>query len=221
MPENLKLDIISDTICPWCYIGKKRLDEALARFGSDRVDVMWRPYQLDPTVPKDGIDRRGYIKNKFGDPGQRAAMLDALNAAGDAQGIAFDFDAIDRTPNTMDSHRLIRWASNNARQQIVVELLFKRYFEEGADIGQNRVLIEVAAQAGMDSQLVTELLQGDSDLELVQTEIDLARHMGVTGVPTFIIENRYAVVGAQDSDVLFDFLQQSVERLKNELEIAN
>jgi predicted DsbA family dithiol-disulfide isomerase len=190
------LDIVSDPICPWCLIGKARLDRALA----DRpgvVDIVWRPFQLNPDMPAAGMERAAYLEAKFG-AGNATRFYDRIASAAAEAGVEVRFDRIRRTPNTLDAHRLIRWARATGRQSAVVASLFRRYFCDGEDISGPAVLVAAAVEAGMDGRLVAELLAGDADREAVTAEDGLARRMGVTGVPTFVIGGRRALVGAQD-----------------------
>eukprot|EP00435_Cladocopium_sp_Y103_P076572 s1_g311.t1 len=183
----MQLDVISDTVCPWCYIGKKRLDKAVEAWDRKDVDIAisWRPYQLDATIPAEGVDRQKYYERKFGSERAKEAGK-MISELGEKEGINFAFDKIKRSPNTLDSHRLVRWAGTAGLQMEAVELLFKRYFEEGEDVGNAEVLIEVASDIGMDANLVKELLATDSDRKQVEYEDHLAREMGVTGVPCFL-----------------------------------
>ena len=207
----MHIDIISDAICPWCYIGKKRLDKALDIAIDDLgpVTVNWRPFFLDPTIPAEGVDRKDYLKRKFGD-NKGGSMYQALQDAGKEEGIPFAFSDIEKTPNTTDAHRLIRWAANGGQgqQHMLVEELFKNYFEQGKDIGKHSTLVEAAKKVGMDHDLVDELLQEDADVERIQEEDNLAREMGVQGVPCFVINNKYMIMGAQDPDVLANVLRR-------------
>lgn len=208
---SLTIDIVSDVMCPWCYIGKRRLEQALAEVrGELDVEVRWRPYQLDPTLPKQGKDRKQYLEEKFGgEAGARQAYA-AVRAAGTEENIPFAFDDIKVSANTLDAHRLIRWAGSQglAAQHEMVETLFKAYFEDGKNIGDDEVLIEAAGQAGLEPEIVERLLSGDADREAVTAEIDQARQMGVTGVPCFIIDMKYAVVGAQPAEALADAMRK-------------
>ncbi|HEX2255508.1 MAG TPA: DsbA family oxidoreductase [Afifellaceae bacterium] len=204
----LQLDVVSDVMCPWCYIGKRRLEKAV-ELADVTLDLRWRPYQLDPTLPAEGKPRAAYLAEKFGSLERAGERYAAIRAAGAAEDIPFAFERIAMSPNTLDAHRLIRWAANAGPevQDRVVEALFRGYFVEGRDIGAHPVLVEIAAEAGMDAALVAELLAGEADRELVRREVDLAREMGVTGVPTFIIANRYAVIGAQAPHQLAEAFQ--------------
>ncbi len=192
------LEIISDPICPWCYIGKARLDQAIAEAGHDPFDVSWRIFQLNPQMPAEGMDRKEYLEAKFGGPDGAERVYSHVRTTAAETGLELDFDGIKRTPNTLDAHRLIRWARTTGNQSAVVQQLFRRYFEEGQDISDHQVLLDVAESAGMERAVVERLLEGDADRELMQEEEEAARRMGVTGVPCFVIGGRYVLQGAQD-----------------------
>jgi predicted DsbA family dithiol-disulfide isomerase len=198
----MQIDIVSDTVCPWCFIGKRRIERAMALRPDVKFDVTWRPYRLDPSIPREGVDRRAYLKAKFGDSPRTSAMGDAIRSEGASEGIAFAFDKIAKSPNTLDSHRLIRWAASAGVQNDVVDRLFQAYFLEGQDIGSSAVLSEVADNAGMDGDLVAKLLAGDADLESVEREAGLANEMGITGVPTFIFDSKFMISGAREAELL-------------------
>jgi predicted DsbA family dithiol-disulfide isomerase len=200
----MRIDVVSDTICPWCFIGKRRLERALAQRPGIQVEIGWRPFQLNPDMPREGMNRAEYLTRKFGGEARARQIYRAVQEAGRQEGIAFAFERIARTPSSLASHRLIRWAGSAGRQDQVVELLFRRYFLEGGDIGNPDVLTEVARQAGMDAERIAKLLAGDADEEIVRQEDRLARELGINGVPCFVIERKYAVSGAQDPAV---FLQ--------------
>lgn len=214
MAETLTIDVVSDVVCPWCYVGQKRLEEAMALAPEIAVELRWRPYQLDPTIPPEGRDRDSYMIAKFGSAERLKEMHDRLEEVGRDAGIAFHFDDIARSPNTLDAHRLIRWAASADGanvQNAVVSRLFELYFEEGADVGDRAVLVEAARETGMDTALVETLLAAGADREEVEAEIDTARRMGVTGVPCFLLESRYAVMGAQPPETLADAIRQVAE----------
>ncbi len=198
----MKIDVISDTVCPWCYIGKRRLERALSLRPQMSFDVRWRPFQLDPSTPAEGVDRKSYIERKFGSSEKIKPIHTALLKAGEDEGIPFAFEKITRTPNTINSHRLIRWSHSMGVQDAVVELLFRRYFVDGADIGQISTLIQIGADAGMDAELVEELMNSDADRENVEREDSLARKIGIEGVPTYLIGGKSLVSGAQDAEML-------------------
>lgn len=196
----MQIDIVSDTVCPWCFIGKRRLEKALALRPDIEFDIRWRAYRLDPSIPPEGVDRKQYMQAKFGNNPNRQAMQDALNQAGENEGIAFAFDRILRSPNTLDSHRLIRWSATAGVQNEIVERLFEAYFENGRDIGNADVLTEIASDAGMDSATVADLLENGADRQLIENEDALAHRLGISGVPTFIFENKYMISGAHDPE---------------------
>ncbi len=209
MGNTLELDVISDPVCPWCYVGMKRLEQALADYGPEKVDVVWRPYQLDPTIPRDGMDRKAYMEKKFGDVNRFKEMSQMLVEMGKELGIDFAFEAIKRSPNTLNAHRLIRWARKDSAQNAVVAALFRHYFELGHDIGDTETLVEIANECGLDGDLVRDLLNSDADETEVSQEIQQAQAMGVQGVPTFVANNRLAISGAQDTPVFLKFFAQA------------
>jgi predicted DsbA family dithiol-disulfide isomerase len=217
----MQIDVVSDTVCPWCYIGKRRLARALELRPEVEFDVRWRPYRLDPNVPRAGVDRRAYTKAKFGDGPKIQAMSDAIKAEGVREGIAFAFERIERRPDTLDSHRLIRWAAAVGVQDAAVERLFAAYFIEGRDIGDAAVLEYLAADIGMDSLQVAELLADDTDLAAVEREAKLAGEMGITGVPTFIFANRFALSGAREPEVLLKVIDKALEEAATAEEPVN
>lgn len=208
---RIHIDVVSDVMCPWCFIGKRRFEKALQAVGEEvDVEVHWRPFQLDPTLPPGGKDRDAYLSEKFGGIERARELYRTIEQAGAEEGIPFRFDAIAVSPNTLDAHRLIRWAQSagDSVQDQVVERLFELFFLEGANIADHAVLIGVAREAGMDAAIVESLLAGDADREAVTQEIALAQQMGVTGVPCFILDNKYAVVGAQSPDAIADAIRQ-------------
>jgi len=208
--EPLTIDVVSDVVCPWCFLGKRRLDAAI-RAASDGAPIVvrWRPYQLDPSIPAGGMDRRAHIMAKFKDDTRLAAVHDRLTEMGKGVGIAYAFDRIERAPNTLDAHRLIRWASVGDKQGAVVERLFRLYFEEGRDIGDRKVLVEVARTCDMDAELVERLFADGDDVDSVQAEIAQAQAIGVSGVPFFIFASRFGVPGAQETEVLAKAIAQA------------
>lgn len=206
----MQIDVISDTICPWCYIGKRRLERALKLRPQMEFEIRWRPFQLDPTTPLEGHDRKAHLTAKFGSLDKLRQIQVTLEAAGQAEGISFAFDRITRTPNTLNSHRLIRWSHSLGIQDEIVEGLFKAYFCEGRDIGDTKVLADVADVLGMDGELVEELLNSDADIESVTQQDTMARKFGVQGVPSFLIGGRNLVMGAEDSETLASMIDRVV-----------
>lgn len=199
--DTLTIDIVSDVVCPWCYLGEKRLDAALAE-ESRPVAVRWRPYQLDPTIPEGGLDRAEYMERKFGRDGRLQAIHERLARLGAEVGIPFAFDKIQRSPNTLDAHRLIRWAASEGKQREVVDRLFRAYFIEGRDVGDRAVLPDIASASGLDAEVVGKLLAEGADTDAVRRDIAEAQAIGVTGVPFFIFAGRVGVAGAQEVSVL-------------------
>ncbi|ESY91135.1 DsbA family protein [Mesorhizobium sp. LNHC229A00] len=217
----ITVDVVSDVVCPWCFIGQKRLDKAIAAAGDVEVHVRWRPFQLDPTIPPQGKDRHDYMLAKFGSDERIREIHARIEPLGDSEGISFAFDAIKVAPNTLDAHRLIRWAGAAGEdvQNRLVRRLFQLNFEEGVNIGDHTVLVEAAREAGMDAAVVETLLPSDADVEAVRTEIATASRMGITGVPCFLLEDKYAVMGAQDADTLADAIRQvGAAKARGELE---
>jgi predicted DsbA family dithiol-disulfide isomerase len=213
--DILTIDIVSDVVCPWCYLGEKRLEAAL-QDEAGPVDVRWRPYQLDPTIPEGGLDRAEYMAKKFGNSGRLQSVHDNLTRLGAEVGLPFAFDKIKRSPNTLDAHRLIRWAASAGVQAEVVDRLFKAYFVEGRDIGDRKVLVEVAGECGLDANLVEKLLADGADADLVRQEIEQAQAMGVSGVPFFILGGRLGVPGAQEPSVLRQAIAQARAQMAEE-----
>jgi predicted DsbA family dithiol-disulfide isomerase len=192
----LTIDVIFDVICPWCYIGKRRLEKAVASLAErDEVRVRWHPFQLNPQMPKAGISRREYRTAKFGS-WERSVALDAqVAAAGQDEGIPFDFERIERTPNTFDAHRLIWLADKEGVQDAVVEALFRAYFTEGRDISNQQMLLDVVAEAELNRNRAEELLNSDEGIEAIRSAEEEARRMGVQGVPFFVVNNELALSG--------------------------
>jgi predicted DsbA family dithiol-disulfide isomerase len=211
--QKLEIDVISDVVCPWCYLGKRKLDAAMKQVEAFTYDVRWRPFQLDPTIPPEGIARAEFMSRKFG-PEKIAAIHARLEEAGQEEGLSFAFDKITRSPNTLDAHRLIRWAQPSGKQSDIVERLFNLYFVEGQDIGDRNVLIDVARQAGLDVDLITRLFVEGVDIVPVQEEMSTAARMGISGVPFFIFGGKYAVSGAQPVDALVGVIWKAGSELE-------
>jgi predicted DsbA family dithiol-disulfide isomerase len=206
---NLAIDVISDVICPWCYIGKRRLEKAIAAF-DEPVRVRWLPFQLNPTMPKEGVSRREYRTKKFGS-WDRSQELDArLVAVGKEEGIHFAFDRMERTPNTLDAHRLIWLAEQQGVQDAVVEALFRAYFTEGRDIGNRQMLLDVVAEAGLDRHQAEALLNSNDGLEAINEADALARRFRVDGVPFFIFNSTFTLSGAQQPEAFLEAFRQSL-----------
>lgn len=211
----VKLDIISDPICPWCYIGKTNLDKALEAVPDHPFKIEWHPFQLNPDMPSDGMDRRAYLEGKFGGKEAAVKAYAPVTVHAEQAGAVINLESIKRTPNTIDAHRLIHWAGIEERQSFVVDLLFKAYFVDGRDISQHEVLADIADTAEMDAAMVTRLLKTDSDIEDIQKRDEHSRKMGVSSVPTFVVANQHAVPGAQPPEmwagVIADIQKQLTE----------
>jgi predicted DsbA family dithiol-disulfide isomerase len=215
MPDRFIIDVVSDVICPWCFLGKRRLDAALARLDGIDVFVRWRPFMLDPTIPPEGLDRQDYMLAKFG-PERLKTIHDPLIAAGEELGVPYNFDAITRTPNTLDAHRLIRWSHTVERQHQTAERLFMAYWNEGLDVSDRDVLARCAGEAGINAAQIRALLDSEQDVAETRAEIEHAGKIGVTGVPTFILGQSYALVGAQSPEVLADAIGRVAKELAEE-----
>lgn len=203
------IDVVSDVVCPWCFLGKRRLEAAIAALPEIETVIRWRPYQLDPSVPAEGVDRDEYIAQRFGDVSRFEAAQKNLTEMGQREGAPYRFDLIQRTPNTIDAHRLVRWAGAIGREADAVERLFSHYFVEGADVGSHEVLADVGAEIGLDREETLSRLAGDADRDTVRAEIASAQQIGVTGVPTFILIGRYGVVGAQPTETLVGAIRRA------------
>ncbi len=210
-PVVLRIEIFSDPICPWCYIGKRRLERALGQTPDVCPQIVWRPFQLNPEMPPEGMERQRYLAQKFGGAEKAREIYASIEAAGEAEQIDFCFEQIARTPSTLASHRLIHYArSQPGGQEAVVEALFASYFCRGEDIGDLDVLTFCAIEAGLDADAARAYLESDAETQRVQAEDHEARRLGIQGVPLFVLERRYAVSGAQSPDVfcrLFQTLQ--------------
>jgi predicted DsbA family dithiol-disulfide isomerase len=200
------LDIVSDVICPWCFVGKRRLERALALAPQPDLRVGWRPFQLNPDMPPEGMDRRDYLRAKFGDAGG-GRLYDQVRAAGAEEGIEFAFERIRRTPSTLKPHRLIRRAAASGRQDAMVEALFRGYFLDGEDLSDDAALIRLAHAAGLDPEETAGYLAGEQDLAEVRAEDAFARQVGINGVPCFIVDRKFALSGAQPPEQLVEVFE--------------
>lgn len=213
-----RIDIVSDAICPWCWIGKRNLEAALTTLGAEgqRFEVHWRPFQLNPDMPREGVERDAYRAAKFGSL-ERSRQLDAQVAeAGAAAGLAFRYDRIRRTPNTLDAHRVIRLAGEGgtAVQNLVVEALFRAYFHDGRDIGDRTTLADIAGMAGLDAGAVAEALHSDAGEAEVRAEDEGFRRLGLSGVPTFALEGHVLFSGAMPPDRMAEAFRRALAILR-------
>ena len=208
--ETVTIDVISDVVCPWCYLGKRRLARAVDLLPEFQVVVRWRPFRLDPTIPPEGVARADYLIAKFGSLEALDESHRQLEERGRAEGITYHFDRITRSPNTVDAHRLVRWAAVDGVQDDMVERLFAAYFSEGLDVGDAAILADLAGEVGLDAGAIAARLAGDEDRETIAAETENAYRIGVSGVPCFIINRRLAVTGAHPAEVLVQAVEQAV-----------
>jgi predicted DsbA family dithiol-disulfide isomerase len=211
--RTLTVDVYSDVICPWCYVGKRRLEQALKAWDGVPVNIRWRPFQLNPTMPRNGMDRRQYLAAKFGSPAAAQAIYDHVSTAGTEEGIQFAFERIARTPNTFAAHRLIWLSGHQGKQDEMVEILFRQYFLEGGDIGNIGTLSQAAAQAGLDQAATETFLTGDEGVGEVKAEEAAGHRLGIRGVPYFVFNGVNALSGAQPSEQLLAAFRQSAVEL--------
>ena len=201
-PRRLDIDLVADMVCPWCFIGWRRLLAAAALRPEVELHVTWRPYQLDPSLPEDGVDRAAYMSRKFPDAARRKEVSQMLVTLAAEDGITLNFDRIAKSPNTSAAHRLVRWAQGQGLQAEVLEGLFAAYFTDGRDIGDPEVLADIGAVAGMDRLLILDLLARGEDREIVRQEHQIAVEAGVTGVPFMIFAQKFSVIGAEPAEKL-------------------
>lgn len=207
----MQIDIISDVICPWCFIGKKRFEAALAARPDVKPEVRWHPFELNPDLPAQGADRQEYMALKFGGPERAKEVYEPVVAAAKSLGLDIDFDAIERVPNTVKAHCLIHWADEAGWQDQMVDLLFEAYFIRLLDIGDDEVLVSLAGEAGLYQDEVRRKLAAGDDLNLIRTRARKVREQGVSGVPCFVFEQRYPLAGAQEPDVFHRLFDQLAE----------
>ena len=212
--RGVTIDIYSDIVCPWCYVGKRRLERALAQLnGAVRARITWRPFQLNPTMSSDGMDRTAYLKVKFGSLEAFGRMEEQLLAAGVEERIPFAFEKIQRTPNTFAAHRLVWYAAQQGTQDNVVEALFRAYFLEGQNIGDVTTLTHVAAEAGLDRTETEEFLASDKGVVEVKAEEAVGRRLGISGVPYFVLNGSISISGAQPPDIFMSAIQQAEKEI--------
>jgi predicted DsbA family dithiol-disulfide isomerase len=209
----LPIDVVSDVVCPWCFIGKRRLEKAIALKSDIPVTVRYRPYFLNPWVPRAGISRTEYLTTKFGSVDRYKANAQRIVLAARQEGLAYNLDAIARQPNTLDCHRLIRWSGESGDPARVKQRLMELYFTEVADLSDNEVLVGAARDCGMDADRVRQRLAGDEDVESITAEAESAKAAGIDGVPCFILGGIFAVSGAQAPEYLADAIERAAAEL--------
>ena len=208
----MEIDIIFDTVCPWCYIGKRRLEMALSMRPQIRVKPNWRPFLLNPEMPPEGIDRTAYLVKKFGSESRTNRIYGTIGEAGQSVEIDFAFERIGKTPNSVDSHRLVRFAHERELADEVVEALFVEFFINGRDIGDLRVLTEIGAANGLDAQEVEAFLNTDADVGAIHDENVRAHRLGINGVPSFAFNEKFVISGAQEPQVLACMLDAALAK---------
>jgi predicted DsbA family dithiol-disulfide isomerase len=199
----MHIDIFSDPICPWCFIGRRRLQRALAARPALRPTIRWRAFQLNPAMPAEGMERQSYLAVKFGNAAEAQRLYATIGQVGAVEGIAFRFERIAITPSTVDAHRLIRYAESHGRDDAVADALFHAYFLDGRDIGDRTELAALAGEAGLDRAEAAAFLAGGDGTDAVRGEDLRARQLGIEGVPCFIVDRRYALSGAQEPEAFF------------------
>jgi predicted DsbA family dithiol-disulfide isomerase len=209
---SVHVDVVSDVVCPWCYIGKRRLEQAIALVPSVSVNINWRPYFLNPWIPREGIDRRTYLETKFGSVERYSAIAERVAQAAAMEGLVYASDKINRQPNTLDCHRLILWARSSADPGQMKQRLMDIYFAQGGDLSDARVLIDAAADCGMDADLVRRLLASDADVDRIENEANGAKEAGIDGVPCFVFGGSVIVTGAQSPEYLASAIERTAAR---------
>lgn len=212
-----QIDVISDVVCPWCFIGKRNLEQALETWRAKHQDqeptVRWHPFQLNPQLPASGVPRKQYLENKFGGPERAKEIYARVLAAGKRAGIDFAFDAIQVQPNTINAHRMLQFAAERGKQDEMAEVIFRRYFLEGADLSNTQTLADIAQQAGLNREEAAAYLASDANSELIQEQDRRARAIGVEGVPFFIFNQRLALSGAQPPEVIVEAMEKALEEV--------
>jgi predicted DsbA family dithiol-disulfide isomerase len=209
---SVHVDVVSDVVCPWCYIGKRRLEEAIALLPNVNVGINWRAYFLNPWIPREGIDRQTYLETKFGSVERYAVIAERIASAAALEGLVYNPDKISRQPNTLDCHRLILWSRSATDPGAMKQRLMELYFAEGADLSDAKVLIQAAVDCGMDGDLVRRLLASDADVDRIESDANSAKEAGIDGVPCFIIGGSAIVTGAQSPEYLASAIERTAGR---------
>lgn len=216
---KLTIEMVSDIVCPWCWLGLRRIQGAIELVPEVEVELLFRPFELDPTIPQGGVNYRDYMAKKFGpetEDSRWLAMREALEDYGKAEDIPYRFSEIKHRPNSFDAHRLVRWAQGQEKGADAKEALFKAYFHDIRDIGDHEVLADIGAEIGLERDIVEKLLATGADIDETRQEADLFRQMGVSGVPTYIAMRKIAVQGAETSEKLAKFITASAAQLPQE-----
>jgi predicted DsbA family dithiol-disulfide isomerase len=206
---SVHVEVVSDVVCPWCYIGKHRLEAAIALVPDIDVDVNWRPYFLNPWIPREGIDRQTYLETKFGSVERYSAIAERVTVAAAMEGLVYDAQKMSRQPNTLDCHRLILWSRGVTDPGRMKQRLMELYFAEGGDLSDPKALIQAAVDCGMDGDLVRRLLGSDADVDRIENEAESAKEAGIDGVPCFVFGGSAIVTGAQSPEYLANAIQRT------------
>jgi predicted DsbA family dithiol-disulfide isomerase len=213
IPEQtpVRIDVVSDVVCPWCFIGKRRLEQAIALKPDIPVEVHWHPYYLNDWIPLEGISRNEYLTTKFGSPERYKDIAQRVAQAAAAEGLTYAIDKINRQPNTRDAHRLIRWADSLGFAAEMKQKLMDLYFTEGADLSDREVLVQAAVSVGFNEDNVREALASDMDIAEVAEQVQSAKEAGIQGVPCFVFGGKFAVSGAQPPEYLAEAIERAAQ----------
>jgi predicted DsbA family dithiol-disulfide isomerase len=214
--QPVRIDVVSDVVCPWCFIGKRRLEKALALKSGIPVEVHWRPYFLNDWIPREGIAREQYLTTKFGSPERYQGIAQRVTAAAAEEGLTFDAAKMKRQPNTLDCHRLIRWAEADGKAAEMKQKLMDLYFTQGADLTERETLVKAAADVGLDADEVRKALASDQDVAVIEQEALSAKEAGIEGVPCFIFGGKFAVSGAQSPEYLADAIDRVAQAMQSD-----
>jgi predicted DsbA family dithiol-disulfide isomerase len=209
--QPVRIDVVSDIVCPWCFIGKHRLEKAIALNPDIPVEVHWRPYFLNDWIPREGISREQYLTTKFGSSERYKGIAQRVSAAAAAEGLTYAMDKISRQPNTLDAHRLIRWADEIGKAAEMKQRLMDLYFTEGADLTSHTVLAQAAADIGLDAEATRKALASDKDVAEIEREALSAKEAGIDGVPCFIFGGKFAISGAQAPEDLAEAIERMAQ----------
>jgi len=210
-PKYIRVDVVSDVVCPWCFIGKRRLEKAVALTPDIPVEVFYHPYFLNDWIPREGMPREEYLTKKFGSPEAYRGNASRVAEAAAEEGLTYALDKIARQPNTLDSHRLIHWAGKRGKGPEMKQRLMDLYFTEGADLTDRATLVRAAADVGLNPEIVRPLLESEEDVEEITLTADAAKQAGISGVPTFIIDGKYVISGAHPSDTLAQVIRKAAQ----------
>jgi predicted DsbA family dithiol-disulfide isomerase len=217
-PTPVRIDVVSDVVCPWCFIGKRRLEKALALKPDVPVEVHWHPYFLNDWIPRQGIARNDYLTTKFGSPERYQNIAQRVIAAAQEEGLTYAADKMKRQPHTLDCHRLIHWAEVSGKAAAMKQRLMDLYFTEGADLSDRAVLVKAATDVGLDGEETARRLASEEDVALIEQEAQSAKEAGIDGVPCFIFGGKFAVSGAQAPEYLAEAIARAAQNTRDAAE---